>query len=175
MLLNKAYILRGLAVLGCILLSACQKESYDDLIDFVSESKKRPPGEVKPLKQYPPYRPYSYSAHQLRAPFTPPSAIETVILTATSDVKPDFDRIKQRLENFEFGALSMVGSVEKAGVKWALIRDPEGAVERVKEGYYLGKNNGRIVKVDSLSVDVIEIVPNGNNGWLERPNIISME
>lgn len=168
--------LRILSVgLGLLLLVSCGGAPNDDIYVFINENKQRPVGKIKPLKRYPPYKPYTYSAQQLRSPFEPPSAIEQKVLIATSNVQPDIDRQKQRLENFEFSSLAMVGTVKQGDTLWALIRDPEGSIERVKNGYYLGKNNGRIVNVDDQSIDVIEIVPNGSDGWLERPNALSMK
>ncbi|MGS2717842.1 pilus assembly protein PilP [Eionea flava] len=161
--------------LSVLSLASCSSKSNDDVYAFIEESKQRPVGDIRPLKRYPPYKPYDYSSQQMRSPFEPPSVIEQKIIKSNSNVKPDIDRQKQRLENFEFSSLSMVGTVKQSDTLWALIRDPEGSIERVKNGYYLGKNNGRIVNVNGDSIDVIEIVPNGSEGWLERPNILSMK
>jgi type IV pilus assembly protein PilP len=157
------------------LLASCQQASHDDVHAFIKSSKERPPGKIKPLKRYPPYKPYSYGAQQLRSPFTPPYIVEIKVLAASSNVKPDLDRQKQRLENFEFSALSMVGTVKQGATLWGLVRDSEGSIERVKVGYYLGKNNGKITDISNQSIDVVEVVPNGSEGWLERPNVISLK
>ena len=162
-----------LAVL-IIILSACEKGSHQDVKDFINETKINKPGKVEPLPTYVPYKPHVYDAAGLRSPFDPPVLVEQKVLAANSNVKPDLDRPKQRLENFEFAALSMVGTIKKDGVLWALIRDPEGSIERVREGYYLGKNNGKISSLTEQKIDVIEIVPNGLDGWLERPNLMVM-
>jgi len=97
------------------------------------------------------------------------------VLVASSNVKPDLDRQKQRLESFEFSSLSMVGTVKQGETLWGLIRDPEGSIERVKIGYYLGKNNGKITNVTNQVIDVVEIVSSGSEGWLERPNVIPIK
>lgn len=162
----------GLLVL---FLQACQQRSHQDIVDFIEESKRKQPAKVQALPVYAPYKPYVYNAAQLRSPFDPPALVEKKIIAASSNVKPDLDRQKQRLEDFEFSSLSMVGTIKKKGVLWALIRDPEGAIERVREGYYLGRNHGRVTHLSNQSIDVIEIVPNGLDSWLERPNIITMK
>lgn len=161
--------------LSSLFLSACQKGSHQDIVDFIEESKRKQPGKVKALPVYSPYKPYVYNATQLRNPFEPPALVEKKVLAASSNVKPDLDRQKQRLENFEFSSLRMVGTIKKRGVLWALIQDPEGSIERVKPGYYLGKNHGRITEMNNQNIDVVEIVPNGLDGWLERPNIITLK
>jgi type IV pilus assembly protein PilP len=158
-----------------VLLMACEQSSHQDIKDFITETKGKPPGKVRGLPIYAPYKPYVYSAAQIRSPFEPPALIEKKVLAASSNVKPDLERQKQRLEGFEFSSLLMVGTVKKNGVLWGLIRDSEGSIERVKTGYYLGKNHGRITELNAESIDVVEIVPNGLDGWLERPNLITLK
>lgn len=157
-----------------LFLLGCGEAGYQDINAFIEEGKRKKPGKVKALPILSPYKPYSYSSAQFRSPFEPPALVEKKVLAASSNVKPDLNRQKQRLENFELSSLSMVGSVEKDGVFWALVKDSEGSIERVKEGHYLGKNYGRITSLTIQSIDVVEIVPNGPDGWLERPNIISI-
>ena len=158
-----------------LLLVACEKASHQDVKDFIAEGKLRSPGKIRPLPAYAPYQPHVYDSAGLRSPFEPPALVKRKVIAASSNVKPDLDRQKQRLEGFELSSLSMVGSIRKDGVLWALIRDPEGAIESVRSGYYLGKNNGRITELTEQKIDVVEIVPNGLDGWLERPNIITIK
>ncbi|ODS24304.1 hypothetical protein AB835_04575 [Candidatus Endobugula sertula] len=157
-----------------VILLACEPASHQDVIDFIAESKRKQPGKIKPLPVYRPYKPHVYDAAVLRSPFEPPVVEQQKKIAAKSNVKPDLNRQKQRLESFDFSALSMVGTIEKDNVLWALIRDPKGSIERVRQGYYLGKNHGRIEALTEQKIDVIEIVPNGSNGWLERPNAMTI-
>lgn len=158
-----------------VVLAGCNQSSHQDIVDFIEENKRKQPGKVKALPIYAPYKPYVYNAAQLRSPFEPPALVEKKILAASSNVKPDLSRQKQRLESFEFSSLSMVGTIKKNGVLWALIRDPEGSIERVKPGYYMGKNHGLITDLTDQGIDVVEIVPNGLDGWLERPNVMTLK
>lgn len=48
-----------------------------------------------------------------------------------------------------------------------------GGVHRVRVGDYLGRNNGRIIAINEGKIDVVEIVPDGEGGWLERPRSLS--
>jgi len=162
-----------LLLFSCLLI-ACEPVSHQDVKDFIAESKGRQPGNIKPLLTYAPYQPHVYDATSLRSPFEPPTLVQKKVLAAKSNVKPDLERRKQPLEKFEFSSLSMVGSVKKDDVLWALIRDPEGSITRVKKGYYLGQNHGRIESLSEQKIDVVEVVPNGLEGWLERPNVISI-
>jgi type IV pilus assembly protein PilP len=55
---------------------------------------------------------------------------------------------------------------------WALVETNDGSVYRMGVGEYLGLFNGRIVKVTSQSVEVIELIPDGSGCWSERSNSI---
>lgn len=156
-------------------LQACEKASNQDIVAFIEETKRRQPADVKAPAVYAPYEPYVYNAAQLRSPFEPPAVIQKRELAANSNVKPNLNRQKERLESYEFTTLSMVGTVQKKGVLWALIRDPDGGIERVRQGSYLGRNHGKIVTVEAQKIDVVEIVSDGYSGWLERPNLITMK
>ena len=78
------------------------------------------------------------------------------------------------MEQFTFDSLVMVGTLSRSGTDWSLIRDPEGGVHRVKVGNYLGRNHGKIVEMTGNYVAVIEIVSDGNDGWVERPRTIKL-
>jgi len=162
-------------IAASVFLLACGQESNQDVQQFIDENKRRPPGKVPSLPVYSPYKPYEYNAAQFRSPFEPPALVEKKIIAAKSNVKPDLSRQKQYLESFDFNSLAMVGTIEKDGILWALIRDPSGSIESVRKGAYLGKNHGKIVALNSTSIDVVEIIPNGSDSWLERPNVLSMK
>ena len=68
----------------------------------------------------------------------------------------------------------MVGTIGNDSGIFALLKGA-GGVYRVKVGDYLGRNNGRIVSVSDGQVDVIEIVPDGEGAWLERPRSIALK
>jgi len=68
----------------------------------------------------------------------------------------------------------MVGTLANGGGRYALIKGGDG-VHRVKIGDYLGRNHGRIVEISDAGVDVVEIVPDGEGGWLERPRSLTLK
>jgi len=72
------------------------------------------------------------------------------------------------------GSLVMVGTLERGGRTWALVRDELDNITRVTSGNYLGRNHGRIVGITEAQIDLIEIVPTGSGGWMERPQTIVM-
>ena len=72
------------------------------------------------------------------------------------------------LEGFPLDSLRMVGTVEKDKTLWALVKIPEGAVQTVKSGNYLGQNYGKIMNISDVKMDMMETVSNGLGGFEER-------
>jgi type IV pilus assembly protein PilP len=167
-----------LAVTGLLvglLLSGCANDKFSDLDEFMDEKRASPGGVIPPIPAFKAYKAFSYSATSLRSPFDRPIEIREITqLQAVSTVQPDDMRPKEFLEQFTFDSLGMVGSLSRAGVDWTLIRDPDGGVHRVKLGNFLGRNHGRIVEMTETYVAVIEIVSDGNDGWVERPRAIKL-
>lgn len=162
--------------LAAILAGCSGSGDHQDLRDYVLETKRRPKGQIEPLPSFRPYQSFVYSAVTFRSPFERPVAEKKQIyLSSNSDVKPDLTREKEFLENFNIASLKMVGTLERSGVLWALINDGEGAIHRVTSGNYIGKNHGRIVAASGSQIDVVEIVPDGLDGWVERPRTLKLE
>ena len=82
----------------------------------------------------------------------------------SKDIRPDEKRVRQYLEGFNIEVFEMVGTLSNQEGMYALVRGA-GGVHRVRVGDYLGRNHGRIVKINEASVDVVEIVPDGEGGW----------
>lgn len=152
--------------------------AFQDLDQFMAEVKARPKGKIEPLPEFKAYQAFSYSAAALRSPFEPPRSIEVAVLeeVEVSNVKPDLNRPKELLESFALGDLKMVGTLRRAGddTLWALVNDKLGGVHRVRTGQYMGQNHGKIVAIEEGRIDLLEIVPNGRGGWLERPRTLSL-
>lgn len=162
-------------VLGGLSLVGCSDDSFTDLDDFMNEKRARPGGVIAPIPPFKAYKVFSYSATTLRSPFDRPVEIgDITALQSVSTVKPDEERAKEFLEQFTFDSLAMVGSLSRSNVDWTLIQDPEGGVHRVKLGNFLGRNHGKIVEMTDVYIAVLEIVSDGNEGWVERPRSIKL-
>ena len=157
-------------------LSGCVGgDDFSDLQGYMDEVRARPQGTIEPLPKFQPYEAFTYGASALRSPFQPPVKIDlTRQKKGSKDVKPDDTRVKQFLEGFNIEAFEMVGTLENNGGVFGLVRGA-GGVHRVKVGDYLGRNHGKILSVDEAKIDVIEIVPDGEGGWLERPRSITLK
>lgn len=168
--LSHALVIAGftLAMGGC-------GGSYSDLDAFMAETKARPAGVIPPAPTFKAYKSFTYSAAGLRGPFERPIEVQDLVrLGAGSNAKPDLDRPPEFLERFSLDSLNMVGSLEIGGSLWALVQDGSGGVHRVRVGNYMGRNHGRIVAVNSTDIALVEIVPTGNDGWVERPRKLEL-
>lgn len=163
-------------VAACFVLSGCGAgEGFSDLQVYMDEVRARPKGSIEPLPKFQPYEPFTYSAASLRSPFQPPVKVELAgSKVGSKNIKPDETRVKQFLEGFNIEVFEMVGTLENEAGVFGLVQGA-GGVHRIKVGDYLGRNHGRIVSVDEAKIDVIEIVPDGEGGWLERPRSISLK
>ena len=165
-----------IAQLFCMLaLVGCGQSSQQDLVNFMEETKRRPKGQIEPLPTFSPYQPFTYSAMTLRSPFEKPIPVDESAAKGGRAVAPDLAREKEFLEGFNITSLKMVGTISKGGQLWALIDDGAKSVVPATVGNYLGMNHGKIISTTSSQIEVMEIVGDGSNGWVERPRIIKLE
>lgn len=151
-------------------------QEFADLKQKLDEIRQRPRGAIQPPPEFKPPPNFTYAAHKLRSPFQPPMDEALIPESEVKTVAPDLTRPKEYLEQFNIEALKMVGTISRpSGPLEALIADSEGGVHRVRIGNYLGKSFGRVVAVEDLRVAVMEIVPDGHDGWVERPRTIRLE
>ena len=158
-----------------LLLSACDADTeHNDLKAFMDEVDARPPGRIEPLPTMKTIEPFSYRASNMRSPFEPPILVKRIERNNGPQVEPDFNRVKQYLEQYTIGQLSMVGTLAQGGSNFGLIQDADGGVHRVKEGDYMGTDHGKILSVADGGIELLEIVPDGTGGWVERARTVAL-
>jgi len=159
-----------------VLLVACGDEN-DDLRAWVEQIKAQPPGRIEPTPVVKEYQPYDYSAAHLKSPFAELEPELETQLQALHDgcdqsIRPDPNRRKEDLERYSLDSMEMVGTLERPGRKWGLIRmtagPAKGSVFRVQVGNYLGINHGRIVKIEPEQIEITTLVPDSKGCWEQR-------
>ena len=168
---------RDAFLIGVLLLCAsCAEQGTADLDTFMAQKRAAPGGFIEPIPTYEPYEAFAYSATTLRSPFDRPmDSRQVAARSARAALRPDPSRPKQILERFTLDSLVMVGSLQRNGQDWTLIKDPEGGIHRVQVGDFLGRDHGRIIDMGAAFIAVIEIVPDGTEGgWVERPRTIEL-
>jgi len=157
-------------LLGCV-----GGDPVADLRTFVAEVKARPKGGIDPLPEVTPVETFIYVADERRGPFTAPQASEESEGPGLGNgIAPDRTRRKEELEAFPLDSLSMVGTLDKDANRWGLIRNKEGLLYRVTAGNYMGQNHGQITAITDVEIKLTEIIPNGQNGFLEREASVAL-
>lgn len=161
-----------LAALAVSLLAGCGG-GMSDLDRYIQEVKDRPAKPLDPLPVMQQFETFEYAAQDLRDPFTNPS---TEVASGTGQgPRPDPDRRKEALEAFPLDGLDMMGTLGSEGSLVGLIMDPERVVHRVVPGNYLGQNDGRIVAIYEDRIELVELVPDGSGGWIERRAEVALD
>ncbi len=164
---------RTILCLSLLALGGCSQD-ISDLQTFIAQTKSAHVGSVKPIPQFKPYESFSYSAAELRDPFVATVDLEEDSTTRTSLLNPDSTRPRQPLEVFPLDTLSMVGTLEQNSQQWGLIKDPQNIVHRVQVGHYMGQSEGRIIEISESAIHLVEIVPDGIGGYIERDASIAI-
>jgi type IV pilus assembly protein PilP len=162
-------VIAALAVTGAALLGGCAG-GQSDLQQWIAEVKQRPGGRIDPLPEVKPYETYTYADAELRSPFAPAAPA-----SATSGVRPDTKRNREFLEQFSLDTLKMVGTLKLEGRQFGLVQTKDGLVHRVLPGQYVGQNDGKIVGISDAKISLVEIVPDGMGGYMERPAALGLK
>ena len=169
---------RWLAVLGVILiLGGCSSNEMADLREEVDEIKASRKGRVEPLPEFTPPSGYTYVANNLDDPFVTWQdrlAAQAEQATPNNGLQPDLRRRREPLESYPLDTLRMVGTMEREAEHSALIKSPDGVVSRIQTGNYLGQNHGRVISIHQDRVELLEIVPDGDSGWIKRPASLAL-
>lgn len=84
-------------------------------------------------------------------------------------VKPDENRTKEPLESYELAELIYRGKVTAPnGQEFGLIQTPNGMVHDVQKNNYLGKNHGRIAEITATHINLMEIVKDVDEQYVEK-------
>lgn len=150
------------------LVSACSSRD-SDLEAFIEATKKESGGRVEPLPEIKPYDSFQYADQNLRSPFTPGGSG-----SASAGIRPESGRTREFLEQYSLDTLKMVGTLNLGGSNYALVQARDGRVHRVVVGNHLGQNDGKITDIAPSKISLIEIVPDGLGGYVERPAALAL-
>lgn len=142
-----------------------------NLEEFVANTKAKPAPPLDPLPVMQQFETFEYAAQGLRDPFSNAFTSDS----SGSGPRPDSSRRKQTLEQFPLDSLDMVGTLGRAGGLVGLVMAPDKVTYRVQPGVYLGQNDGRVTGVFEDRIELVELVPDGAGGWLERPATVALE
>jgi len=159
---------------GCIWV-----DDTSDLKLFVREKLAAPGGGIEPLPELVAYEAFVYEGPWQRDPFVallPQQFLDDDEVVVAPTIMPDFNRVKEYLEEFPVEQLQMVGTITSPvdGQLIALVRDSNAEVHQIKLGSRLGIDYGVVVDIDERGIELKEIVSNGRGGWMSRPRVVKL-
>ena len=159
-----------------LLLSGCLVQGTDDLHQFVAKAKAKQGAPVEPLPNMPQVEIYTYTAAErgVRSPFLSDD-FEQQQSDSGDSIRPDISRVREELEQYPLDALRMVGIIAQDGVTYGLVQSQKDRmVFRVRQGNYIGMNDGRISGVFQDRIELIEIIHGSQGGYVERRASIAL-
>jgi type IV pilus assembly protein PilP len=154
-------------------LTACGSSKEDDARQWMVEERNQTRPKVTPIPAPKQFKPEAYTNAATIEPFSNQKLTQALKRDASQVaangalVAPELARRKEPLEAFPLDAMSMVGSIVKAGQPVALVK-VDNLLYQVKLGNYLGDHYGRVTKISETEVSLREIVQDAVGEWIER-------
>ena len=156
-------------LLGSVWLAGCEGDTQE-LQGWMDQQRREARPSVPPLSPPKKFTPVPYANAQQVDPFSTQKlsvALKQEAKQPNSLLAAEMNRRRDPLEAFPLDAMSMVGSVTKGGVPFALLR-VDNLLYQVKAGDYLGQNFGRILRITETEVALREVVQDAAGEWTER-------
>ena len=159
-----------------LLLAACGAEQ-EELSQWMEQQKREVKPSVQPLSPPKKFNPQPYAALTGVEPFSTQKltvALKQEARQPNSLLAAEINRRKEPLEAYPLDSMRMVGSVQRNGQPYALLR-VDNLLYQVKQGDYLGQNYGKITKISETDVALREIVQDAAGEWIERSSALQLQ
>ncbi len=175
-LINKTlqWLVTGLCLLT---IAGCVNDDVSDLSNYISKVKARPKGKIAPLPEIKIVEPFIFKPAGLRDPFRPVERLddpEDVDVSSGTGIRPDTSRRKEELELYSLDTLRMVGTLSMNSGLWGLVKASDGTIHRVKVGNHMGRNYGKIIRIEQDKIELMEIVPDQQGTWKEQQAALAL-
>ena len=161
----------ALVMAALIALGGCSSD-MDELKQQVTQIKANAGEKIEPLPPLQPYESYKYDDMNERSPFAPSSSTKSNL---AGSLRPNSSRPREFLEQFSLDTLQMVGTLQIDGRNYGLIQAKDGLVHRVQVGNHIGQADGRIAGITNTRISIVELVPDGLGGYIERPAALTLK
>jgi type IV pilus assembly protein PilP len=171
---NTLRIVAGL--LGLCALAGCTSDQ-DELRAWMEQQRREAKPDVQPLQAPKKFDPEPYSVAQAVEPFSTQKlsvALKQESRQPNSLMAAEMNRRKEPLESYPLDSMSMVGSVNKQGQPFALLR-VDNLLYQVKTGDHLGQNYGLITKIAETEIVLRELVMDAAGEMIERPATLQLQ
>jgi type IV pilus assembly protein PilP len=167
--------LAGLVVVGAT-LAGCSA-GIDELQQWMDEQRQQTRPTVRPLTPPKTFQPQPYEVLALVDPFSTQKLTVALRREATqpsSLLAAEMKRRREPLEAFPLDSMAMVGSVQRDGRPYALLR-VDNLLYQARVGDYLGQNFGRITKISETEITLREVVQDAAGEWIERTSTLQLQ
>jgi type IV pilus assembly protein PilP len=168
---NMTRFLRAVFAISVLAVASACSNDTDQLRAQIAEIKSRPGGRIEPLPEVKPYETFAYPSADKRSPFV---AGPSASASGPNAIRPDSSRPREFLEQYSLDTLRMVGTLKLQSRVYGLVQTKDGLVHRVLPGNHVGQNDGRITAIEEGKISLIEIVPDGMGGFVERPAALAL-
>lgn len=166
----------GVVLAAMVVLVGCG-EAQDDLVAWEAKVRSETKPKLDPLTPPKPFDPRNYTVQTRLDPFSSEKlqvALRQEKQQVTPLVEAEMKRRRQPLEIFPLDSITMVGSLNKLGQPYALVR-ADKLLYQVKKGDYLGMNFGKITDISETKVSLREIVQDAVGEWIERTSTLELQ
>ena len=164
------------AVVALALLAGCGAEQ-EELTQWMEQQRREVKPNVTPLTAPKKFSPQAYVALNGVEPLSAQKltvALKQEARQPNSLLAAEINRRKEPLEAYPLDSMRMVGSVNRSGRPYALLR-VDNLLYQVKQGDYLGQNYGKITKISETDVTLREIVQDAAGEWIERASALQLQ
>jgi type IV pilus assembly protein PilP len=161
------------------LMTGCSSIGQGEITQWTQEQRNQAKPRVTPVSEPKPYVPLPYTEAAKGDPFSPERLIKVWISDRTDGACRDLmekerTRRKEPLEAHPLDAMTMVGSLDRAGKRVALVR-VDKLLYQVQVGNYLGQAYGLVTKLSENQVTLREIDEAGTGECIEREATLQLQ
>lgn len=168
--------LMAAAAVCSALFAGCGAE-HEELQQWMEQQRREVKPNVTPLAPPKKFNPQPYASAQAVDPFSTQKlsvAIKQEAKQPNSLLAAELNRRREPLEAYPLDSMNMVGSFNKQGRPFALLR-VDNLLYQVKVGDYLGQNYGRVTRIGETEIRLREIVQDAAGEWIERPATLQLQ
>ncbi len=161
-------------------LAGCGSSQEEEIRLWLVEERTKTRPRVAAIPAPKEFRPEAYTNSATIDPFSNQKLAQALKRDSSQSVindalvKPELARRKEALEGYPVDAMTLVGSINKAGQPVALLK-VENLLYQVKLGHYIGQNFGKVTKINETEVTLREIVQDAAGEWTERVATLQLQ
>ena len=164
------------AAIVAALLSGCSGDTQE-LQAWMDQQRREVRPTMQPLAPPKKFDPAPYDVAQLVDPFSNQKlnvAVRQEAQQPNSMLAAELNRRREPLEAYPLDGMTMVGSLQRQGRQFALLK-VDNLLYQVKLGDYVGQNYGKVTKITETEIALREIVQDAAGEWTERTSSLQLQ